>query len=395
MMRKWFAGLMLFLLLAGGTALAEEADNITRDCKFKASASKMKLSYLVDESYKRQWKSAKALDSSLTMTAPAGKTIASLYICYAQVPERWEIQVSDDGKTWTRAAEGDPRFLHAFVALPEPSRYVKLVSCPGEKSALCINEMALFSEGEVPSWVQRWEPTHEKADIMFISTHPDDELIFFGGAIPTYDAEWGYKVVVAYFSHSGLTRSSELLNGLWHMGVRNYPDIGSFPDTKARNLEDAYTRVGGRDTVNEWMVGLYRRYRPEVVVTQDVNGEYGHTQHLIVVASARESIALAADAGSFPEQAANLGVWQVKKLYLHLWPESQICFDWSVPLESMGGKTGQELAKDAFITWHKTQPQGTYRHATTYDNRLFGLEFTAIGPDVEHNDFMENIVLPE
>ena len=89
-----------------------------------------------------------------------------------------------------------------------------------KKTALRINDLFVLSEGDLPDWVQVWQPTEEKADILFLSTHPDDELIFFGGAIPTYAVEQQRKVVVAYFTRSNTTRSSELLNGLWHMGVR-------------------------------------------------------------------------------------------------------------------------------------------------------------------------------
>lgn len=103
-----------------------------------------------------------------------------------------------------------------------------------KKTALRINDLFVLSEGDLPDWVQVWQPTEEKADILFLSTHPDDELIFFGGAIPTYAVEQQRKVVVAYFTRSNTTRSSELLNGLWHMGVRTYPVIGNFKDSYAK-----------------------------------------------------------------------------------------------------------------------------------------------------------------
>ena len=48
------------------------------------------------------------------------------------------------------------------------------------------------------------------------------------------------NVVVAYMSYSNTTRRSELLNGLWHMGLRQYPVIGDFGDVYMRSLDDAY-----------------------------------------------------------------------------------------------------------------------------------------------------------
>lgn len=76
--------------------------------------------------------------------------------------------------------------------------------------------------------------------MLLLVAHPDDELIFFGGTIPTYAVEKNMNVVVAYMSYSNTTRRSELLNGLWHMGLRQYPVIGDFGDVYMRSLDDAY-----------------------------------------------------------------------------------------------------------------------------------------------------------
>ncbi len=387
---------MCLLLLSAGCALADEAEDITGQCAVRVPASyKTQPKNLTDHTYTLYWESGKVRDPYVTLTAPAGKQISSLYVCFGYMPETWEIQVSRDGKAWTKASDGDPRFLHAFVSLPESSRYVRLQVSSPVKYSLRINELYAFTEGETPDWVQKWEPTLEKADLLFISTHPDDELLFFGGAIPTYAAErQDCRVVVAYFSHSNSTRSSELLNGLWHVGVRNYPDIGTFRDGKSQGgLAGAYKRVGGEEKVNEWMVGLYRRYRPEVVVTQDVDGEYGHSQHRIVVAAARNCISLAADGEKFPDLTQRYGAWEVKKLYLHLFPENQLRFDWSVPLQSMGGRSGGDLAREAFVNFHNTQPDSLVKYGEEYDNRLFGLAHTTVGPDLKKDDFLENIPL--
>ena len=78
------------------------------------------------------------------------------------------------------------------------------------------------------------------SNVLVIAAHPDDELLFFGGTIPDSGVERGLSVVVAYMSYSNTTRKSELLNGLWSMGVRNYPVIGNFHDLYRGTLEAAY-----------------------------------------------------------------------------------------------------------------------------------------------------------
>jgi len=392
-MKKWLIALLTLLALSLSVAFAAEANDITEDCKFKVCSSGRKYTLMTDKKYTSYWESNKIKTPWIAITAPAGKPIAGLYVCFGNMPESWEIQTSDDGKDWFTAVPGDTRFLHAYVALPQPAQHVRLAVTSEKKTALRINDLFVLSEGDLPDWVQVWQPTEEKADILFLSTHPDDELIFFGGAIPTYAVEQQRKVVVAYFTRSNTTRSSELLNGLWHMGVRTYPVIGTFKDSYAKNLKAAYKSAGGKGKVNEWIVGLYRQYKPEVVVTQDTNGEYGHKQHMMIADAAQNCIALAANEDEFTASTIAYGTWQVKKLYLHLYPENQITFDWTVPLKSMNGATGIELAEEAY-TLHKTQASSgmsVTETGTKYDNRVFGLAFTTVGEDVRKDDFLENI----
>lgn len=392
-MKKWLIALLTLLALSLSVAFAAEANDITEDCKFKVCSSGRKYTLMTDKKYTSYWESNKIKTPWIAITAPEGKPIAGLYVCFGNMPESWEIQTSDDGKDWFTAVPGDTRFLHAYVALPQPAQHVRLAVTSEKKTALRINDLFVLSEGDLPDWVQVWQPTEEKADILFLSTHPDDELIFFGGAIPTYAVEQQRKVVVAYFSRSNTTRSSELLNGLWHMGVRTYPVIGNFKDSYAKNLKTAYKSAGGKGKVNEWIVGLYRQYKPEVVVTQDTNGEYGHKQHMMIADAAQNCIALAANEDEFTASTIAYGTWQVKKLYLHLYPENQITFDWTVPLKSMNGATGIELAEEAY-TLHKTQASSGMSVTETgmkYDNRVFGLAFTTVGEDVRKDDFLENI----
>ena len=392
-MKKWLIALLTLLALSLSVAFAAEANDITEDCKFKVCSSGRKYTLMTDKKYTSYWESNKIKTPWIAITAPEGKPIAGLYVCFGNMPESWEIQTSDDGKDWFTAVPGDTRFLHAYVALPQPAQHVRLAVTSEKKTALRINDLFVLSEGDLPDWVQVWQPTEEKADILFLSTHPDDELIFFGGAIPTYAVEQQRKVVVAYFPRSNTTRSSELLNGLWHMGVRTYPVIGNFKDSYAKNLKAAYKSAGGKGKVNEWIVGLYRQYKPEVVVTQDTNGEYGHKQHMMIADAAQNCIALAANEDEFTASTIAYGTWQVKKLYLHLYPENQITFDWTVPLKSMNGATGIELAEEAY-TLHKTQASSgmsVTETGTKYDNRVFGLAFTTVGEDVRKDDFLENI----
>ena len=408
-MKKWLIALLMALvtLFMTTAALADEAMDITNECTIKASGSKWRPTQMTDKKFtSKAWTSNKTKNPWVEFTAPSAFPIQGLYICFVNVPEKWEVQVADEDGDWMTSIEGDTRFLHTWVPLPQPAQKVRVIVTQETKYELAIHEIYVFGEGDIPDWVQRWEPTHEKADILFVATHPDDDLIFFGGAIPTYAAEQGRKVVVAYLTVSNVTRQSELLNGLWSMGVRNYPIWGSFPDHYDKTVEAAYKYVGsnnlrnGQAKVWKWLTEIYRKYKPEVVVSQDVNGEYGHKQHMMVVDAVQKCIEFAAEDyaetetnDTFLDSYMAYGAWQVKKLYLHLWPENQIVFDWSVPLKSQGGKTGMELAIAAYDC-HVTQQGSGYSVAKTgveYDNQVFGLVMSTVGEDVRKDDFLENI----
>lgn len=398
-MMKLFAriGLALMLcLLLTGAARAEEAENITKECSFKLSNNYFKYTMMTDGKYTSSWKHRDARHGWVAVTAPSGRQIHSVYICFGVLPTDWELQVKR-GKEWETVYHDETHYAHVYVPLAQGEDSVRLYISGSERQDLLINEISLFDEGEKPDWVQVWEPTLEKADIMFLMAHPDDELIFLGGAIPTYAVERGRQVVVAYYSYSNTTRRSELLNGLWAMGVRNYPVIGTFRDSYQKSIAAQYDAMGGESKVQRWTVELFRKYRPEVVVSHDVNGEYGHPQHKVAAAVVQKAYDQAADPSLFTDSAETYGVWQVKKLYLHLARENQITMDWETPLQSLGGKTGQELAIEAFeyhVTQH-TSGMDVEETGVKYDNHLFGLVRSEVGPDAAGGDFLENIVEPQ
>ena len=52
-----------------------------------------------------------------------------------------------------------------------------------KKNTLGFNEIYAFGKGEVPEWVQRWNEPSAKTDILFLATHPDDDILFLGSAV--------------------------------------------------------------------------------------------------------------------------------------------------------------------------------------------------------------------
>ena len=107
-----------------------------------------------------------------------------------------------------------------------------------------------------------------------------------------------------------------------------------------------------------------------------------------------DAIPLAMDESYDPESVQEYGVWEVRKVYLHLYTENRIEMDWNQPFSSDSTISPIFLAKEAYDK-HRSQ-QRAYsmnREAETYDNKIFGLYYTAVGPDEEKNDFFEHIDL--
>lgn len=389
MNKKVLSMLLLSLVFCFGVcaASAQEARDITEACNPVSPGRKM--TNLHDGTYTGYWSSAERRNPYVEFTVPEGETAGYLYICFGNMPISWAIE-EEKGGEWQTLIEGNNEYHHVLLDI-HGARHFRLIDTSEKKTQFKINELFVFTEGDLPEWVQRWKPTPEKADLLVLSAHPDDELIFFGGTIPTYDTERDMDVVVAYMSYSNTTRRSELLNGLWHMGVRTYPVIGEFRDSYASKLDEAYKKWG-KDAAREYVMTLIRKYKPEVVVTHDVDGEYGHGAHKVCADAMQYCVARSSDAAVMPKIAEQYGTWSVKKLYLHLYPENRITMDWNVPLASMNGKTGLELAQEAYKL-HVTQ--ATTDFVVTDEGETscaeFGLAHSEVGPDVLGGDFFEHI----
>ena len=387
---KSFAAIVLFaalLFCCFVSAYAEEAQNITDLCEITAAGQPTDKVH--DGLYTSYWTGREKRNPYLEFRTPDGVEAEYLYICFGNLPESWAIEEEVSGE-WKTLIQGSNDYLHACLELGGKTHF-RLVETSGKSCKFKINDVFVFSDGDLPQWVQRWQPAPEKADMLVLSAHPDDELIFFGGTIPTYDTERGKNVVVAYMTASNTTRSSELLNGLWHMGVRTYPVIGTFYDGYSSKLENAYKKWN-KNSSRAFVMELIRKYRPDVMITHDVNGEYGHGAHRLCADVAQYCVENSSNPEILPDLAAEYGPWQVKKLYLHLYKENPIRMDWNVPLSSMNGKTALQLAQEAYEL-HITQANTDFVVTDVGETSCaeFGLAYTAVGPDKIGGDFFENI----
>lgn len=342
--------------------------------------------------------------ASLTVEYEGG--ISAAYLIFNG--EYGPYTVTDD-RTGAQATFGEEGYLHSFADLEGAFGHAPLsVTISFGDGPTKLNELSLFTPGELPEFVQRWEaPKDAKTDLILFSTHGDDEQLFFSGLLPTYAGERGYAVQVVYLTdhhNTNAMRRHEMLDGLWAVGVKTYPVFGTFGDYFCRSAKQAYDlhRYMGEDedALLGFVVEQLRRFQPLVAVGHDLGGEYGHGQHMMYADLLCRSLEIANDPQQFPESAEKWGTWDVPKTYLHLWPEATIRMDWDKPLESFGGMTAFQVSKERGFACHKSQKAdfawyaGSYERAAdipSYNPCEYGLYRTTVGNDIQKEDFFEHI----
>ncbi len=349
--------------------------------------------------------------ASVTLTSQ--DDLGFFYIECNHAPGKWTASVG------TKTAEhGQGGFIHEYVDVQEAFGVTKTVtfSFPAGTE---ITDIYSWGRGGVPDTVQRWEPALDKADIMLVPAHSDDDQLYFAGLLPYYCGVRGLDVQVVFFTEH-LTenyRWHERLDALWTAGVRNYPVVSEFPDRLSYDSATAFSQFAGsgysKETITGWLALQLRRFRPLVAVTHALDGEYGHGQHMAAAEALSAAADLAADQSFVTE---GYSAYDLPKLYLHSDTRGQILIDvYDTPFEELGGETPFAVSQKGYLI-HKSQYYydllewmfGTAypvsRPATItitradqikdYNPRVFGLVRRGAGvpEDVKKNDIMENLL---
>ena len=329
--------------------------------------------------------------------------IHGLYIIYEFQSKEGTLSAGE-----TVAEIGKNNFLHEYLNVNDLLGATNKLSLV-YKEDVKIAEIYVLGSGELPSFVEVWEPPCEVADLMLFTTHSDDEQLFFLGLLPTYVARGAYVQVVYFANHNDTSnRLHEQLHGLYTVGIRNYPIMGIIPDAYSTTLKGAISNMNSAGITEEdalkFQVEMLRRFKPQVVVGHDEKGEYSHGQHILNTHLLKQAIGKANDS-SFDETTYNkYGNWQISKLYLHLYEQNPIIMDYDIPLDYFGGKTAYEISKEGYSkhssqqwTWFTSWINGKsnqYTKATnikTYSPLKYGLYYSNIGEDIQKNDMFENI----
>ena len=393
--RRFAALACLCALLAGclavpgavAEAAAAKAEDITKKCTFKVSEGSR--GKLTDDSVRTSWTYEHA-DAYVGVKLPEGVEAGWLRIEWMFDPTGFELLEYDADKALIQQRDQSCTFPNIYTVLPllPQTMYIQLKMTAKDQEVCTVK---VYSAGELPASVQTWNPPVEKADVMVVSTHQDDELIFLGGTIPYYATALKKPTIVMYMANCTRYRRNEALNALWKMGVRDYPEFLNLRDKRVDSINEGIELWGGKDNILSMVVERIRRFKPEVIVTQDLNGEYGHNQHKITARCMMYAIEAAADPAQYADSYNKYGAWQVKKLYHHLYAENQIEMDWETPLDSLNGYTPLKVAQIGMNEHASQLKYYAVKSHGKYDNSKFGLYFTTVGPDEAKNDFLEHI----
>jgi len=184
--------------------------------------------------------------------------------------------------------------------------------------------------------------------MVLVHAHPDDETIGSGVTMAKYVADGAHvtlvtctggeegEILVPDLEHLAAhhndelapQRKVELANAMKALGVTDHRYLGGFGryrdsgmmGTEPNNRPDAFWQADLTDAATD-LVAVLREVRPQVVITYDQFGQYGHPDHIQAHRVATYGVALAAVASYRPDLGQ---AWDVPKVYWTALPRSFI-----------------------------------------------------------------------
>ena len=215
---------------------------------------------------------------------------------------------------------------------------------PASPEEAVLEEATSVLEQALPGAESALEVLDAGRRLLLVHAHPDDETINNGVTMAKYVAEGAHvtlvtctlgeegEVLVPGLAHLaadrddalGRHRVGELASAMEALGVRDHRFLGHagrYRDSGMMGLPsndrpDAFW-AADLDEAAGLLVEVLRETRPQVLVTYDENGGYGHPDHIQAHRVATRAVELAADP-AFGTGAA----WQVAKVYWNAIPES-------------------------------------------------------------------------
>jgi LmbE family N-acetylglucosaminyl deacetylase len=188
--------------------------------------------------------------------------------------------------------------------------------------------------------------------VLVAYAHPDDEGFASGGTLAML-VDLGARITLVCATNGdvgeisdaalatpetlGQVRQDELRQALAVLGIQdvrlfNYRDSG-MAGTADNHHPHALLQIDPAQVVGQ-LVDIMRETRPDVVITHDPTGGYGHPDHKTMCRHTTEAVRRAADPAAYPEQLAqSRQPWTVPLLYYVCFPRSAFRRMWQTMLD--------------------------------------------------------------
>ncbi|GCE25781.1 hypothetical protein KDA_12650 [Dictyobacter alpinus] len=174
--------------------------------------------------------------------------------------------------------------------------------------------------------------------LLGVFAHPDDEGLISGALLKYQGLGIETGLVYATRGEVGETSDSiltapnnlgEIREGemrdaaevlqvqkLWFLGYRD----SGMPGTAANQDPEAFINASAAEVIGK-LVGIIREFRPQVVITFDESGGYGHPDHIAIYKSTIGAFHAAADSALYPEMGP---AFSAAKLYYTSYSRRQV-----------------------------------------------------------------------
>jgi len=375
-MRKTLFQFLIFaaLLFAVKASLAE-AVNFADLCQYEASHRSKPFALLYNKDYAEAWETKLEKSPFLEITAPQAQKIHGLYVQYAEAPTDLSVEAYYEGD-WHVVENPSATLLTQYTPIAAAER-IKISFMNKSRTAIKINELRIYGEGALPEDVQRWEKTPEKTDLLFVFSEAGSEITQIGTFLPYYVLRRQKSVAFVVFNPITPQAATMFLDSLWNLGLRQYPIIGNFRDTKAHSMSIAYGKWG-KGFVRDFLFRAVRQTKPDVIVTSGMYHKNGFDKILAdMLPSLFDKFV---DPLQNTESAGLYGTWQPKKLYLQE-EENYL----NIP---------QDARFDSLVQRSVAIYRPSNRAIGDFVLPHFSLEKTLVGEDKSQNDFLENAEKP-
>ena len=205
-----------------------------------------------------------------TVSVYSSVDLGCAYIAWQTLPAGVTLTWLDADKNAVSAQELKPARLNEWIPAPQAGvrGYSLTFRQPG-----AVSELSAYGSGDLSRDLPRFEGPLSKPAVMLITGYPGDELICFGGLLPSLVSQ-GVPVQVVYLNPYNRGRQEECLRALWQLGMRNEP---IFLDTAGiRSLDSTVmkTSMEKNGEVSKKLLNVIDQVCPAVIVTHGKNRQF-------------------------------------------------------------------------------------------------------------------------